>query len=113
MDRDVDLSGSGSHMVNKDYYDQHVDLNPIDNITSQGNNSNISNDDNESSSIITVENCSSPNTGDAIVGQLNSCVGSPFFEPLLMASHPNSLITNLPFFNMVSSSDFRSRSHRF
>ncbi|KAK4567697.1 hypothetical protein RGQ29_003456 [Quercus rubra] len=47
----------------------------------------VGNDDNESSSVVTDENCSS--LGD---GQVNSCFVPPIFET------PNPYMTNIPFF---------------
>ncbi|KMT11167.1 hypothetical protein BVRB_5g110970 [Beta vulgaris subsp. vulgaris] len=69
-----------------------------------GNNSSNSTDDNEneSSSVITDENCSTSTTGDA-VGQLNPYVGPPFFDtppPLLQTT----CLPNFPPF-MDGSSD--------
>uniref|UniRef100_A0A5B6YV54 Putative VQ motif-containing protein n=1 Tax=Davidia involucrata TaxID=16924 RepID=A0A5B6YV54_DAVIN len=55
----------------------------------------VSNDDNESSSVVTDENCGS--VGDP---QVNSCFVPPIFDP------PNPCFNNIPFFVPPSSTDF-------
>lgn len=64
----------------------------------------LGNDDNESSSALTDENCSS--VGDVNIHQENSCFLPPIFEP-----HPNPYVTDIPVF-MPNSADFLMLSNQ-
>ncbi|KDP20128.1 hypothetical protein JCGZ_05897 [Jatropha curcas] len=68
------------------------------NVRSIGNG----NDDNESSSVITEENCG----GSIVDGQVNSCFAPPIFDP------PNPYMTNIPVFT-PNSADFLCANQPF